>query len=189
MSSVAIQEAPAPIADLKHTLKEVFGYGQFRGTQEAVIQNVLAGHNTFVIMPTGAGKSLCYQLPALVIPGTAIVISPLIALMKNQVDQLAAFGVNAQVYNSTLTKTEMNRVKKDVINGDVRLLYVAPERRRRNVKRSISLSDRPLRLSPHRPRARNRQPAGPASDCRAARPAVQRPVPRRGSTRLRRTLR
>ncbi|MDQ2793220.1 MAG: ATP-dependent DNA helicase, partial [Bacteroidota bacterium] len=127
MSSVALQEAPALTADLKHTLKEVFGYGQFRGTQEAVIQNVLAGHNTFVIMPTGAGKSLCYQLPALVVPGTAIVISPLIALMKNQVDQLAAFGVNAQVYNSTLTKTEMKRVQKDVISGEVRLLYVAPE--------------------------------------------------------------
>ena len=115
------------MADLKHTLKEVFGYGQFRGTQEAVIHNVLAGHNTFVIMPTGAGKSLCYQLPALVVPGTAIIISPLIALMKNQVDQLAAFGVNAQVYNSTLTKTEMKRVQKDVMSGEVRLLYVAPE--------------------------------------------------------------
>ena len=127
MSSVALQESPALTADLKHTLKEVFGYGQFRGTQEAVIQNILAGHNTFVIMPTGAGKSLCYQLPALVTPGTAIVISPLIALMKNQVDQLGAFGVNAQVYNSTLTKTEMNRVKKDVMSGEVRLLYVAPE--------------------------------------------------------------
>ena len=127
MSTAALQESPVLTADLKHTLKEVFGYGQFRGTQEAVIQNILAGRNTFVIMPTGAGKSLCYQLPALVLPGTAIVISPLIALMKNQVDQLAAFGVNAQVYNSTLTKTEMNRVKKDVIAGDVRLLYVAPE--------------------------------------------------------------
>jgi len=127
MSSYALEEAPAILADLKHTLKEVFGYGQFRGTQEAVIKNVLTGRNTFVIMPTGAGKSLCYQLPALVVPGTAIVISPLIALMKNQVDQLGAFGVNAQVYNSTLTKTEMNRVKKDVISGAVRLLYVAPE--------------------------------------------------------------
>jgi ATP-dependent DNA helicase RecQ len=114
-------------ADLKHKLKEVFGYGQFRGTQEAVIKNVLTGHNTFVIMPTGAGKSLCYQLPALVVPGTAIVISPLIALMKNQVDQLGAFGVNAQVYNSTLTKSEMKRVQKDVVSGEVRLLYVAPE--------------------------------------------------------------
>ncbi|WP_277231743.1 DNA helicase RecQ [Hymenobacter sp. YC55] len=114
-------------ADLKGKLKEVFGYGQFRGTQEAIIQNVIEGHNTFVIMPTGAGKSLCYQLPALVLPGTAIVISPLIALMKNQVDQLNAFGVNAQFLNSTLTKAEMNRVKKDVISGDVKLLYVAPE--------------------------------------------------------------
>ena len=127
MLSYATIDTAAPPADLKHKLKEVFGYGQFRGTQEAVIQNVLTGHNTFVIMPTGAGKSLCYQLPALVVPGTAIVISPLIALMKNQVDQLSAFGVNAQVYNSSLTKAEMNRVKKDVMSGEVRLLYVAPE--------------------------------------------------------------
>lgn len=85
------------------------------------------GRNTFVIMPTGAGKSLCYQLPALMKDGTAIVISPLIALMKNQVDQLNAFGVNARFLNSTLTKTEMNRVKKDTIDGNVKLLYVAPE--------------------------------------------------------------
>lgn len=123
----ALKQVTAPVADLKGKLKEVFGYGQFRGTQEAVIQNVIEGHNTFVIMPTGAGKSLCYQLPALVLPGTAIVISPLIALMKNQVDQLNAFGVNAQFLNSTLSKSEMNRVKKDVISGEVRLLYVAPE--------------------------------------------------------------
>ncbi|UYZ63060.1 DNA helicase RecQ [Hymenobacter weizhouensis] len=114
-------------ADLKGKLKEVFGYGQFRGVQEDIIQNVIAGHNTFVIMPTGAGKSLCYQLPALVLPGTAIVISPLIALMKNQVDQLNAFGVNAQFLNSTLSKSEMNKVKRDVISGEVKLLYVAPE--------------------------------------------------------------
>ncbi|QIL75836.1 DNA helicase RecQ [Hymenobacter sp. HDW8] len=123
----ALKQVTAPTADLKGKLKEVFGYGQFRGTQEAVIQNVIDGHNTFVIMPTGAGKSLCYQLPALVLPGTAIVISPLIALMKNQVDQLNAFGVNAQFLNSTLSKSEINRVKKDVISGEVRLLYVAPE--------------------------------------------------------------
>ena len=127
MSLTAVVEPVAAHPELKTKLKEVFGFGQFRGTQEAVIQNILAGNNTFVIMPTGAGKSLCYQLPALVLPGTAIVISPLIALMKNQVDQLAAFGVNAQVYNSTLTKTEMTRVRKDVISGEVRLLYVAPE--------------------------------------------------------------
>nr|WP_226270026.1 DNA helicase RecQ [Hymenobacter pini] len=127
MSMPAVKQQVQQEADLKGKLKEVFGYGQFRGVQEDIIQNVIAGNNTFVIMPTGAGKSLCYQLPALVLPGTAIVISPLIALMKNQVDQLNAFGVNAQFLNSTLSKSEMNKVKKDVISGDVKLLYVAPE--------------------------------------------------------------
>ncbi len=112
---------------LKSKLKEVFGYSQFRGTQEAIIHNIIEGNNTFVIMPTGAGKSLCYQLPALILPGTAIVISPLIALMKNQVDQLTAFGVNAQFLNSTLSKSEINKVKKETISGEVKLLYVAPE--------------------------------------------------------------
>ena len=112
---------------LKSKLKEVFGYSQFRGNQEAIINNILEGKNTFVIMPTGAGKSLCYQLPALMLDGTAIVISPLIALMKNQVDQLNAFGVNAQFLNSTLSKAETNRVKKETISGEVKLLYVAPE--------------------------------------------------------------
>src|SRR6478735_9380257 len=108
-------------------LKNVFGYNQFRGNQEEIINNLLAGKNTFVIMPTGAGKSLCYQLPALMQPGTAIVISPLIALMKNQVDQLNALGVNAQFLNSTLTKAEINKVKKETLSGDIKLLYVAPE--------------------------------------------------------------
>jgi ATP-dependent DNA helicase RecQ len=112
---------------LRAKLKEVFGFSQFRGNQEIVIQNIMAGNNTFVIMPTGAGKSLCYQLPALLKEGTAIVISPLIALMKNQVDQLNAFGVNAKFLNSTLTKGEMNRVKKETLSGNVKLLYVAPE--------------------------------------------------------------
>ena len=112
---------------LKSKLKEVFGYNQFRGNQEAIINNILNGRNTFVIMPTGAGKSLCYQLPALVTDGLAIVISPLIALMKNQVDQLNAFGVNAQFLNSTLTKAEMNRVKRETLDGSIKLLYVAPE--------------------------------------------------------------
>lgn len=112
---------------LKSKLKEVFGYNQFRGNQEVIIKNILAGKNTFVIMPTGAGKSLCYQLPALVTEGLAIVISPLIALMKNQVDQLNAFGVNAQFLNSTLTKAEMNRVKRESLDGTIKLLYVAPE--------------------------------------------------------------
>ncbi|ALI99719.1 DNA helicase RecQ [Rufibacter tibetensis] len=112
---------------LKNKLKEVFGYSQFRGNQEAIIENIMSGKNTFVIMPTGAGKSLCYQLPALAMEGTAIVISPLIALMKNQVDQLNAFGVNAQFLNSTLSKAEMNKVKKETVSGEVKLLYVAPE--------------------------------------------------------------
>jgi ATP-dependent DNA helicase RecQ len=112
---------------LKLKLKEVFGYGQFRGNQEIVIRNILDGRNTFVIMPTGAGKSLCYQLPALIEDGLAIVISPLIALMKNQVDQLNAYGVNARFLNSTLSKGEITRLKKDTMNGLVKLLYVAPE--------------------------------------------------------------
>ena len=97
---------------LKDKLKEVFGYSQFRGNQESIINNILEGKNTFVIMPTGAGKSMCYQLPALIKEGTAVVISPLIALMKNQVDQMNAVGVNAQFLNSTLSKSEMNRVRK-----------------------------------------------------------------------------
>ncbi len=111
----------------KKTLKEVFGYDQFRGQQEEIINNIMAGHDSFVIMPTGAGKSLCYQLPAIVQQGTAIIISPLIALMKNQVDQLVAFGINAQFLNSTLSKSEMNRVKRDTLEGHTKLLYVAPE--------------------------------------------------------------
>jgi len=112
---------------LKERLKEIFGYSQFRGEQEVIIQNILLGKNTFVIMPTGAGKSLCYQLPALVSEGLTIVISPLIALMKNQVDQLTAFGINAQFLNSTLTKSEMTRVKNDALDGSLKLLYIAPE--------------------------------------------------------------
>jgi ATP-dependent DNA helicase RecQ len=112
---------------LKEKLKEIFGYSQFRGNQERIIRNLLDGKNTFVIMPTGAGKSLCYQLPAMMREGLAIVISPLIALMKNQVDQMNAYGVNARFLNSTLSKGEITRLKKDCMNGVVKLLYVAPE--------------------------------------------------------------
>ncbi len=112
---------------LKESLKEIFGYSQFRGNQERVIKNLLNGKNTFVIMPTGAGKSLCYQLPAMIRDGLAIVISPLIALMKNQVDQMNAYGVNARFLNSTLSKGEITRLKKECVNGNVKLLYVAPE--------------------------------------------------------------
>lgn len=113
--------------ELKAKLKEIFGYGNFRGNQEVVIKNILSGRNTFVIMPTGAGKSLCYQLPAMINDGLAIVISPLIALMKNQVDQLNAYGINARFLNSTLSKGEITRLKKDCVSGNVKLLYVAPE--------------------------------------------------------------
>lgn len=113
--------------DLRKSLKEIFGYGQFRGNQETIINNLMSGKDTFVIMPTGAGKSLCYQLPALLVKGTAVVISPLIALMKNQVDQLRALGVCAEFLNSTLSRSESTRVKRETIEGKVKLLYVAPE--------------------------------------------------------------
>ena len=122
-----MSEVVDQLTELRNKLKEVFGYDNFRGTQEAIINNIMEGKNTFVIMPTGAGKSLCYQLPALMKDGTAIVISPLIALMKNQVDQLVAFGVNAQFLNSTLNKTEIAKVKKETLDGSIKLLYVAPE--------------------------------------------------------------
>ncbi|EKB51290.1 DNA helicase RecQ [Cecembia lonarensis] len=112
---------------VKEKLKKIFGFSQFRGNQEPIVDNILKGKNTFVIMPTGAGKSLCYQLPAVIQDGTAIVISPLIALMKNQVDQLNAFGINAHFLNSTLNKSETNKVKKEVLSGKTKLLYVAPE--------------------------------------------------------------
>lgn len=114
-------------AQLKAKLKEVFGYNQFRGNQEEIIESLLAGKNTFVIMPTGAGKSLCYQLPAILMPGTALVISPLIALMKNQVDQLNAINIEAHFLNSTLSKSEINAVRDSVLTGKTKLLYVAPE--------------------------------------------------------------
>ncbi|AYL99429.1 DNA helicase RecQ [Mucilaginibacter celer] len=111
-------------------LQNFFGFDNFKGEQEAIITNILAGNDTFVIMPTGGGKSMCYQLPALMSDGTAIVISPLIALMKNQVDQLRAFGGSdsiAHFLNSSLTKSEIARVKEDVLGGKTKLLYVAPE--------------------------------------------------------------
>jgi ATP-dependent DNA helicase RecQ len=111
-------------------LQNFFGFDNFKGEQEAIITNILSGNDTFVIMPTGGGKSMCYQLPALMSEGTAIVISPLIALMKNQVDQLRAFGGSdsiAHFLNSSLTKSEIARVKEDVLAGKTKLLYVAPE--------------------------------------------------------------
>ena len=111
-------------------LKKYFGFDTFKGNQEPIIRNVLAGRDTFVLMPTGGGKSLCYQLPAVMKKGIAIVISPLIALMKNQVDAMRNFSTDddvAHFLNSSLTKTEIARVKKDVLSGRAKLLYVAPE--------------------------------------------------------------
>ena len=112
---------------IREKLRQVFDYDQFREEQEAIIQNVLDGKNTFVIMPTGGGKSLCYQIPALMQPGVAIVISPLLALMKNQVDQLHSLGVNAACLNSTLSKKAFNEIREGVLSGATKLLYVAPE--------------------------------------------------------------
>ena len=111
-------------------LQTFFGFDNFKGDQESIITNILERKNTFVIMPTGGGKSICYQLPALMNEGTAIVISPLIALMKNQVDQLRAFGGNdsiAHFMNSSLNKSEITQVKSDLLSGQTKLLYVAPE--------------------------------------------------------------
>lgn len=113
--------------DLKGALKQYFGFDGFRGRQEEVIRNLLDGNDTFVVMPTGAGKSLCYQLPAIVMPGTALVISPLIALMKNQVDQLQAFGIEAGFLNSSMSRGDYDAVKQKAIDQELKLLYVAPE--------------------------------------------------------------
>ncbi|MCB8963745.1 MAG: DNA helicase RecQ [Bacteroidales bacterium] len=115
---------------LKEYLSKYFGFNTFKGNQEAIIRNVLAGRDTFVLMPTGGGKSLCYQLPALILDGTAIVISPLIALMKNQVDSMRSFVVEdgvAHFLNSSLNKTQIQKVKSDVTSGVTKMLYVAPE--------------------------------------------------------------
>ena len=115
---------------IKGALQKYFGFDSFKGEQESIIQNLLEGNHTFVIMPTGGGKSLCYQLPALMCEGTAIVVSPLIALMKNQVDAIRQVSENdsiAHFLNSSLNKTETNRVKNDVQEGRTKLLYVAPE--------------------------------------------------------------
>lgn len=116
--------------NLTEPLKRYFGFDTFKGDQEAIIRNVLAGKDTFVLMPTGGGKSLCYQLPSLLMEGTAIVISPLIALMKNQVDAIRQVcndeGV-AHFINSSLNKSAIDQVKADILEGKTKLLYVAPE--------------------------------------------------------------
>ncbi|GAO28999.1 ATP-dependent DNA helicase RecQ [Geofilum rubicundum JCM 15548] len=116
--------------DLNAYLKQHFGFDTFKGNQDEIIRNVLAGNDTFVLMPTGGGKSLCYQLPAMILEGTAIIISPLIALMKNQVDAMRNFSEDdgvAHFLNSSLTKSAIMQVKEDVMAGKTKLLYVAPE--------------------------------------------------------------
>lgn len=116
--------------DLTKALKLNFGFDKFKGNQEEIILSLLNGRDTFVLMPTGGGKSLCYQLPSLMMPGTAIVISPLIALMKNQVDAMRHFSLNdnvAHFLNSSLTRTAVEQVKSDILAGKTKLLYVAPE--------------------------------------------------------------
>lgn len=116
--------------DLKKELKTIFGFSSFKGEQEEIINSVLKKKSIMVIMPTGAGKSLCFQLPALLSKGTALVVSPLIALMKNQVDVVRGISSNdgiAHVLNSSLNNTEIQNVKKDINDGVTKLLYVAPE--------------------------------------------------------------
>ena len=116
--------------DLHKSLQEYFGFDKFKGTQEKAIESLMAGHDTFVIMPTGGGKSLCYQLPAMVSEGVAIIVSPLIALMKNQVDLVRGYSSNDEVahfLNSTLTKKEIKEVHDDLLTGKTKMLYVAPE--------------------------------------------------------------
>ena len=130
MTATDMTSAPTATLGLTTTLKKFFGFEQFKGNQEAIIRNLIAGHDTFVLMPTGGGKSLCYQLPSLIMDGTAIVISPLIALMKNQVDAMRQFGEEddvAHFLNSSLSKTAVDKVKGDILAGRTKLLYVAPE--------------------------------------------------------------
>nr|WP_302349848.1 DNA helicase RecQ [uncultured Prevotella sp.] len=116
--------------NLTGQLKRYFGFDKFKGEQEAIIRNLMSGHDTFVLMPTGGGKSLCYQLPSLIMEGTAIVISPLIALMKNQVDVINGLSEDdgvAHYLNSSLNKSAIEKVKEDILSGKTKLLYVAPE--------------------------------------------------------------
>ncbi len=126
------EEYMIEVADLElsHHLKRIFGFNTFKGQQEAIIESLMEGKDTFVIMPTGGGKSLCYQLPALISPGTAIIVSPLIALMKNQVDSIRGYGEQegiAHFFNSSLSKSERERVKADILSGLTKMLFVAPE--------------------------------------------------------------
>ena len=127
--------------NLTEKLKHFFGFDKFKGAQEAIIRNVLAGNDTFVLMPTGGGKSLCYQLPSLIMEGTAIVISPLIALMKNQVDVINGISEEdgvAHYLNSSLKKTEIDQVKADIHSGKTKLLMLHQSRLTKKIALSFS---------------------------------------------------
>jgi len=129
-SSKSPKEKAQPTSNLLSHLQEQFGFDSFKDNQDAIIQNVLAGKDTFVIMPTGGGKSLCYQLPAIISEGVAIIVSPLIALMKNQVDLVRSYSSKdsvAHFLNSTLNKKQIREVHEDLLNGHTKMLYVAPE--------------------------------------------------------------
>ncbi|HVZ26719.1 MAG TPA: DEAD/DEAH box helicase [Sediminibacterium sp.] len=128
--AVSRTSSTTPVYDIHASLEQYFGFREFKGTQEAAINSVLAGKDTFVIMPTGGGKSLCYQLPAMILPGCAIIVSPLIALMKNQVDLVRGYSEKDEVahfLNSSLNKGQIKAVKDDLSAGKTKLLYVAPE--------------------------------------------------------------
>ena len=130
---------------LHDKLKEYFGFSSFKGNQEAVIRNVLEGKDTFVLMPTGGGKSLCYQLPAMLMDGVAIIISPLIALMKNQVDAMRTFSAEsgiAHFLNSSLNKTAVAQVRQDVLDGKTKLLYFAPRVAHQGGQRGVPAQDK-----------------------------------------------
>ncbi|MGL4959260.1 MAG: ATP-dependent DNA helicase RecQ [Plesiomonas sp.] len=125
---MSLAELPPEPSAAAHVLREVFGYQAFRPGQAVIIEQVLNGNDCLVIMPTGGGKSLCYQVPALMLPGVTLVISPLISLMKDQVDQLRANGVAAACLNSTLSREQQQQVMLDVKSGSIKLLYISPER-------------------------------------------------------------
>src|SRR5665213_248240 len=129
-SSLAKEDKPKKSETLIRHLQENFGFDTFKEPQEEIIESLLSGRDTFVIMPTGGGKSLCYQLPAIISKGCAIIISPLIALMKNQVDLVSGYSSTdkiAHFLNSTLNKGQQKEVKDDLISGSTKMLYVAPE--------------------------------------------------------------
>ena len=123
-----MSEAVSPVATPLTVLREVYGYSEFRGDQAAVIDHVCSGQDALVLMPTGGGKSICYQIPGVVLPGLAIIVSPLIALMQDQVRGLATLGVRAAYLNSTLSPDQQRDVIRDVEEDQLDLLYIAPER-------------------------------------------------------------